>query len=663
MTMDDFEQLRARMVAEHIETRGVTSEPVLRAMRSVPREAFIDSALAEFAYDDKPLPIGAGQTISQPYIVALMLDSAEMEPGARVLEIGAGSGYATAVISRIAGEVFAVERHAGLAEGAQKKLATLGYDNASVRHADGTLGWPEHAPYAAIIVSAGGPSAPPALLDQLAIGGRLVMPIGDTPRAQRLLRITRRAEDRYDEDDLGPVLFVPLIGAAGWGKDAEARSNPRSLGAGALTRLIRDSVEPIDDIESTPLSALLERIGGARVVLLGEATHGTAEFYRMRARVTRELILRQGFRAVAVEADWPDAAVVDRYVRHLPAGERSSAPFTRFPTWMWQNQETLELVEWLREYNRDKPDPQTRVSFHGLDLYTLDASAAEVIRYLERVDPVAARAARERYGCLTPWEGDPAAYGRAALIGQYRDCEDGVVQTLQALLAKRLQYAASDGDEFLNAVQNARLVAGAERYYRVMYYGSRASWNLRDRHMFETLEALLDFRGGDSKIVVWAHNSHLGDARATEMAARGELNVGSLCRERFGDQVFAVGFGTNVGTVAAASAWDEPMEVMSLRPARPESYERLFHDAGVPACLLPLRHPRRDAARTELCEPRLERAVGVVYRPDTELQSHYFQAILPRQFDEYVWFDRTTAITPLPARPQAGMPDTFPFGL
>ena len=660
--MTNIEQLRARIVTDHIRARGVSNPHVLQAIGSVPREAFIDSALAEFAYADKPLPIAAEQTISQPYIVAHMLESAGIEPGDRILEVGAGSGYAAAVISRIASEVFAIERHALLARSAHEKLAALGYDNVSVLEGDGTLGWAEHAPYDAIIVSAGGPAAPPALLDQLAIGGRLVMPIGSTPRAQRLLRITRRAEDRYDEDDLGPVLFVPLIGASGWSDDV-ARAPRRSLGGSALTRLLRDSAEPLDDIESASLSPLLERIGNARVVLLGEATHGTSEFYRMRARITRELILRHGFRALAVEADWPDAAVLDRYVRHLRASERAWQPFGRFPTWMWRNRETLELVEWLREYNRDQTNPKAQVSFHGLDLYTLYTSAAAVVGYLERVDPVAARAAKERYGCLTPWEGDPAAYGRAALMGQYRGCEDDVVTTLQELLAKRLEYAANDGDEYLNAVQNARLVAGAERYYRVMYYGSVASWNLRDRHMFETLEGLLEFRGAGSKIVVWAHNSHLGDARATEMATRGEHNVGSLCRERFGDEVFAVGFGTNTGTVAAAAGWDQPMQVMNLRPARAESYEGVLHAADLTACLLPLRHPRRDAVRSELSEPRLERAIGVVYRPDTELQSHYFQAVLPRQFDEYIWFDRSSAVTALPTRAPAGVPDTYPFGL
>jgi protein-L-isoaspartate(D-aspartate) O-methyltransferase len=661
--MTDFAKLRAQMVRDQIQARGVTNAAVLNAMRSVPREAFVDAHLAEFAYDDTPLPIASEQTISQPYIVAEMIRAAAVAPGDRVLEIGAGSGYAAAVISRIATDVYAVERHAELARAARQRLAALGYDNVSVLEDDGTLGWPEHAPYDVIVVSAGGPSAPAALLDQLAIGGRLVIPVGATPRVQRLLRITRQAADRYDEDDLGAVQFVPLIGVGGWGEHADVRPRRRRLGTDALTRLIRESAEPIDDIESVSLSPLLDRLGDARVVLLGEATHGTSEFYRMRARITRELILRRGFRLLAVEADWPDAAVVDRYVRHLPASPRPWQAFSRFPTWMWRNQETRELVEWLREYNREQVDPSARVSFHGLDLYTLYTSAAEVIRYLDRVDPVAALAAKERYGCLSPWEGDPAAYGRAALMGQFRHCEEHVVAMLGGLLARRLQYAAADGDEFIDAVQNARLVADAERYYRVMYYGSVAAWNLRDLHMFETLESLLSFRGAGSKIIVWAHNSHLGDARATEMGSRGEHNVGSLCRNKFEDAVFAVGFGTNAGTVAAASAWEGPMQVISVTPALADSYEGKFHRAQVPACLVHLRHPRRETLRDELSSPRLERAIGVVYRPDTELESHYFQAVLPRQFDEYIWFDRSSAVTALPAGISTGVPDTYPFGL
>jgi protein-L-isoaspartate(D-aspartate) O-methyltransferase len=666
---------RQTMVERHLRARGITDAAVLAAMSAVPREAFLPPELAEFAYEDQPLPIAAGQTISQPYIVALMAAALRLKPGDRVLEIGAGSGYAAAVLAQIAATVYTVERHAELATAAQQRLRDLGYANVEVRCGDGTLGWAEHAPYQAIVVAAGGPSIPDALLEQLAVGGRLVIPVGPE-RLQELARVVRVAEDEYRREDLGPVRFVPLIGRQGWAEPAPAplhptvfpRRNPVPLRsarstsrAHTVSRLIAECVEPIERIEEVALGPLLDRIGDARVVLLGEATHGTSEFYRMRTRITQELILRRGFTAVAVEADWPDAAAADRFVRDLPARPRRWVPFQRFPTWMWRNRETQELLAWLREYNQRVGAVESRVSFSGLDLYSLYTSAYEVVRYLDRVDPATAAVARHRYGTLTPWQADPAAYGRAVITGRMRSCEDEVVTMLEDLLRRRLEYAAQDGDEFLDAAQNARVVAGAERYYRTMYYGATASWNMRDQHMFDTLENVLAHRGPDARIVVWEHNSHIGDAAATEMATRGEHNVGHLCRTRFGTDAFAIGFGTDHGLVAAAADWDEPMQRMRVRAAHADSYERLFHDAGVQAALLHLREPARDAIRDELMEPRLERAIGVVYRPDTELESHYFQAVLPAQFDEYVWFDATTAVDSLPPVGVEDVPESHPF--
>jgi protein-L-isoaspartate(D-aspartate) O-methyltransferase len=651
----DRSRERRAMVERQIRRRGVRDERVLGAMNQVPREMFVSADLAEFAYEDNPLPIEAGQTISQPYIVALMIDALRPAPGDRVLEIGAGSGYAAAVLSRAVAEVYAVERHDELAALAEQRLAQLGYHNVHIRHGDGSLGWPENAPYQGIAVAAGGPQIPRALLDQLAVGGRLVMPVGPA-RLQQLIRVTRTSETEYVREDLSDVRFVPLIGAQGW-SDPSGQSNGRRS---PVARLVAECAEPIDRIDDVSIGSLLERIGDARVVLLGESTHGTSEFYRMRARITRELILRRGFRMVAVEADWPDAAAIDRHVRGRPRA-RSWVPFSRFPTWMWRNQETHELVEWLRHYNEEVADPALQVSFHGLDLYSLHTSAAEVITCLERVDPGAAVVARERYGCLTPWQGDPAAYGRAALIERLASCEAPVVSMLAELFQRRLA-AESDGDALFDARQNARLVAGAERYYRIMYYGAVESWNLRDQHMFDTLTQILEHREPGAKIVVWEHNSHIGDASATEMGARGEHNLGQLCRRTFADDVCLIGFGTDHGTVAAASDWGGAMDVMAVRPSHGASYERIFHDSGVPAFLLHLREPSRDALREELAPARLERAIGVIYRPDTELISHYFQAVLPDQFDEYVWFDESRAIEPLGRARGRGLPDTYPFG-
>ena len=540
----EFSRLRKEMVERAIFARGVRSELVLDAMGRVPREAFLPAQLREFAYDDTALPIEEGQTISQPYIVAFMIEALALRGGEKVLEIGAGSGYAAAVLSEIATDVYTVERHGPLAEKAAATLANLGYNNVHVLHGDGTRGWPAHAPYDAIIVAAGGPTIPESLKDQLKIGGRLVIPVGADPQVQELVRVTRIAQDEFRREDLADVRFVPLLGAEGWASEetelARVRHAPPSgaIGEQKLVKRITDAAEPFGSIDTVNLGPLLERIGDARVVLLGEATHGTSEFYRMRERISRELIVKKGFRFIAIEGDWPDAARVDHYVRHLEYPPAEWTAFARFPTWMWRNNEVRDFVNWLRQHNAAIKH-EARVAFHGLDLYSLYVSIRAVLNYLDQVDPEAAKVARQRYGCLTPWQGDPATYGHAALTGSYRTCEPHVVHALTELLEKRVAYAEHDGERFFDAVQNARLVTNAERYYRIMYYGSRASWNLRDEHMFATLKNLLAFYGTDSKAIVWAHNSHVGDSAATEMALRGEHNIGHLCRQEFGSSAYS----------------------------------------------------------------------------------------------------------------------------
>ena len=505
---------------------------------------------------------------------------------------------------------------------------------------------------------------PSSLKSQLKIGGRLVIPVGTDHRAQELVRVTRIGQNEYHREDLADVRFVPLLGEEGWAPDeakpARVPAAGRIASEEVLVKSIADAVEPFNWIDSADLGPLLERVGDARVVLLGEATHGTSEFYRMRERISRELITKKGFRFVAIEGDWPDAARVDDYVRLLDYSSSDWTAFARFPTWMWRNNEVRDFVNWLHEHNT-ATDYASRVAFYGLDLYSLYVSIHSVLSYLDKVEPDAANVARQRYGCLSPWQGDPAAYGHAALIGAYHTCEGEVLRALRDLLEKRLAYAQRDGDRFFDAVQNARLVANAERYYRTMYYGSRASWNLRDEHMFATLKNLLAFHGENSKAIVWAHNSHVGNSAATEMASRGEHNIGHLCRQEFGDNAYVVGFGTNSGTVAAASDWDGPMAIKKVQPALPKSYEHLFHAAGQARFTLGLRN--RSDPTEGLSKPQLERAIGVIYRPETERASYYFQAVLPRQFDEYIWFDNSRAVTPFNTAELAGLPDTYPFGV
>ncbi len=667
--MTDLEkQHRERMVAEQIIARGVRDKRVLDAMSKVNRKAFVPENVRNLAYEDRPLPIAAGQTISQPYIVAYMIEALVLKGGEKVLEIGTGSGYAAAVLAEIAGEVYTIERIDQLAEKAASNLIGEGYENVHILHADGTIGWRDESPFDAILVSAGAPEIPLALKQQLAIGGRMIIPVGADPKVQELIRITRVDENVYDREDLADVRFVPLIGKEGWElEEAESEiTRPRVIQTlpranESLPSLISSNAEAFSTVEEASLDSLLKRIGKARLVLIGEASHGTSEFYRMRALITKRLIEEKNFNIIAAEADWPDAARIDHYVRHRNTPPSEWTAFARFPTWMWRNAEVREFIDWLHDYNKALPY-NDRTGFYGLDLYSLYNSARAVVDYLDEVDPDLAIVARSRYGCLSPWEADPAAYGHAALTGDYRDCEQNVVRMLAVLQKKQMEYANHDGERFLDASQNAQLVANAERYYRIMYYGSRASWNLRDSHMFDTLLNVMTFHGENAKAVVWAHNSHIGDASATEMSTRGEHNIGQLCREKFGEESYSIGFGTDHGTVAAASNWDAPMEVKQVRPSHPQSYERLFHLTNKPGLILPLRAEQKGELYTQLSKPRLERAIGVIYRPETELASHYFEAVLPRQFDEYIWIDQTKAITPISTAQLEGVPDTYPFG-
>ena len=432
---------------------------------------------------------------------------------------------------------------------------------------------------------------------------------------------------------------------------------------GDISGLIARAAEPLPDFDDAAFGQLFDRYAGARVVLLGEASHGTSEFYQARAAITRHLIEKHGFNIVAAEADWPDAATIDRFVRQRPESRRQEPPFQRFPTWMWRNTDVEAFLLWLRQHNARKPGDR-RAGFYGLDLYNLSGSMRAVIDYLEGVDPKMAKIARARYGCLTPWQDAPQRYGREALHSGYARCEEGVVAMLREMCEREISYATEDSESFLDATQNARLVRDAERYYRIMYHGSAESWNLRDRHMFETLCQILDAKGPQAKAVVWAHNSHIGDASKTDMGwRRDELNIGQLCRERFGHEAALIGFGTHDGTVACASDWDEEMEVKNVNPSRPDSYESLAHGAGVKRFLLDLRESQHAELREQLIEPRLERFIGVIYRPETERWSHYSECCLPEQFDAYVWFDRTHAVTPLPGRQVGGAEETYPFGL
>lgn len=423
---------------------------------------------------------------------------------------------------------------------------------------------------------------------------------------------------------------------------------------------------------------LLDLIGDARFVLIGEASHGTHEFYQQRAKITKRLIQEKGFTAVAVEADWPDAYRINRYVRGVDddaTAEEALRDFQQFPAWMWRNIDVVNFIAWLRQHNDAQPQDGTKVGFYGLDLYSMYGSIDEVLNYLDRIDPEAAQRARARYSCFEHFEEDTHSYGYAASFGLTESCQDEAVNQLIELQRRTAEYARGDGqvaeDEFFYAEQNARLVKNAEEYYRSMFQGRVSSWNVRDRHMAETLDYLaahLDQQVTPAKIVVWEHNSHLGDARATDMSKAGEWNVGQLVRERYGQDAVLIGFSTFTGTVIAASNWNEPPQLKQVRPALPESYELLFHHTNLPQFLLNLRQD--NPAVSGLRQPRLERAIGVIYRPETERSSHYFYASLPQQFDAVIHIDDTSGVEPLdrsllerlPKRDNE-VPDTFPSAM
>ena len=434
---------------------------------------------------------------------------------------------------------------------------------------------------------------------------------------------------------------------------------------------VRRAARPLDDLED--VDAIARAASEAHVVLLGEASHGTREFYALRAAITRQLIERYGFDGVALEADWPDMLRAHRWVQGgmQDANARQALEnFRRFPQWMWRNREFLRLVQWLRSYNDLQPTHK-RAGLYGLDLYSLHGSVQSVLAYLEAHEPDQVEAARRRYGCFDHFIEDPQRYGQAAHFGLSEGCQREVLQQLQAMMARsvpRIEEGAQREDELFHAQLNALVVRNAERYYRIMFEGSTASWNQRDRHMGQVLQRLREHltrtRGHPARLVVWAHNSHLGDARATEVSGYGQLNLGQLVREASGPgESFILGFSTDHGSVAAASDWDEPVQFKRVTPARHDSWEGLLHDTGLDLFLLPL---GGDELQRLLAPPRLERAIGVIYRPETERASHYFEASLSQQFDAVLHVDRSHALHPLDgaAPPQAlEEPETFPSGL
>ncbi|HET9660196.1 MAG TPA: erythromycin esterase family protein [Thermomicrobiales bacterium] len=479
-------------------------------------------------------------------------------------------------------------------------------------------------------------------------------------------------------DDFGPTSDQEVCDLLRTAQETEAK-HPAAADPPAESRVAHRMLERFSPIarHANDYDALVARARDARIVLIGEASHGTHEFYQERAYITRRLITELGFDAVAVEADWPDAYRVNRYVRGQGTdsdAESALGAFHRFPRWMWRNEVVRGFVDWLREWNDARPAKEVRTGFYGLDLYSLSASIESVIGYLDKVDPEGAARARARYACFDHFGDDPQVYGYQTAHGIAEPCENEAVGQLVEMQRRASELANRDGrvarDEFFFAEQNARLARNAEAYYRSMFRGRISSWNLRDLHMAETLDALIPHLRSENgpnggRIVVWAHNSHLGDARATEMGAQGELNLGQLARQRYGDEVLSIGFSTYTGTVTAAHDWDQPAQRRIVRPGLPGSWEALLHETGEGDFLFDI--PKSGVLADELRQPRLQRAIGVIYRPETERFSHYFEVRLPDQFDALIHLDLTTALRPLDLdsgwETAEELPETFPFAV
>ena len=442
-----------------------------------------------------------------------------------------------------------------------------------------------------------------------------------------------------------------------------------AAGIDSATRTARGVAEIAHPLASAPdLDPLLELVGDAHFVLLGEASHGTSEFYTWRTEISRRLIREKGFSFIAVEGDWPDCYRVNRYVKGYPDSGRSADEvlhaFERWPTWMWANLEVVALCRWLRAHNDAQPRDR-RVGFYGLDVYSLWESMHEVVAYLERVDPAAARDARLAYRCFEPYGESAEDYARATALVP-TSCENEAVATLRLLRERAVEHREDGPESFFNAEQNALVARNAERYYRTMVRGGPASWNVRDTHMVETLDRLMEFNGPLAKAIVWEHNTHVGDARFTDMARAGMVNVGQLVRQAHGSEdVVIVGFGTHRGTVIAAAEWGAAMEVMHVPDARSESYEAVLHHTGIPDFLLPFAGRAAHPVVDELREPRGHRAIGVVYHPELEHYGNYVPTVLPDRYDAFIYLDETRAVAPLhmPVRVDRDLPETYPSGV
>ena len=639
-------------IKEVLEDKGITSTLLLKAFEDIPEAFLLSETLHPYFYEDVRIEQALERTEPRVIVIARMLEQLKVRKEEKILITGVDSIYILVVLSKIYKEVYTVEANETYAKWALDVLKTIDIANVHIKVGESGTGWEEKAPFNAILIATDLQTIPNIIKEQLKIGAKLLAPIGPD-WAHVVFQIVKRvAKDEYISRALRDSYFIP---------------NPKTLpdiGAETYPEIeiideIGISSRPFKTLKKFPMEGLLNRIGDARVVLLGEASHGTSEFYLTRQEITKALIEKKGFNFVAAEADWSDAEQINNYVKNQYKAQ-DWLPFTRFPQWIWKNKEVLDFIEWLKKHNTKH---NNTIGFYGLDLYGLENSIDLVIKYLQDIDKDLAELAKSRYACITPYMSQPSLYAKLIKNNKLVSCEKDILNMLFDLLKNKNKLNHSQA--FFYTYQNATVVVDAERYYKAMYYGSSESWNLRDFHMFYTLKSLMSYFGEKSKAVVWAHNTHIGNSLATEMYARGEINIGHLCKEHFNDKSYHIGFGTHTGTVAAAKNWGEKMEAIPVKESLENSYENLCHKTNVTNFTLPLRkdHSHKNL-RELLSSPRVQRAIGVVYRPETESMNHYYKTVLPSQFDEYIWFNKTKAITPLASKTVTSkLMDLHPFGL
>lgn len=639
-------------IIAQLKSKGIKSPLLLKAFQDIPAAFFLSKEQHPYNYEEINNEDKSQKIEPRVIVVAKMLEQLKIEGGEKMLAIGIDSVYILVILSKIYKEVFVVNANEVYVKWVLEVLKNENITNVFITSRNEKLGWKEKASFDAILIVSEFEKVPHNLKEQLKVGGKLLAPVGPDWAHIVFEIIQRVSKAEYKEEKSRDNFFIP-------NPKIMPEIGKKNFPEKEIVDEIRAKSVSFNTIKEYPIDAFLDRIGDSQVVLLGEASHGTSEFYLTRQEITKALIEKKGFNFVCAEADWSDAEQINNYVRN-DFKQQNWMPFARFPQWMWKNNEVLSFVEWLKEYNRLH---QNKTGFYGLDLYGLQNSIELIINYLENVDTDLANLAKTRYACITPFMSNPAIYGKMVVSKQLESCEKEILKMLVDLLKNKNKLDHSP--EYFYAYQNANVVVDAERYYKAMYYGSAESWNLRDFHMFHTLNSLLSYFGTDSKAIVWAHNSHIGNALATEMYARGEINIGHLCKEHFGDKSYHIGFGTHTGTVAAAHNWGDKMEVMQVNISLANSYEKLCHQSQIANFTLPLREKDSGKKLRELLStPKLERAIGVIYRPETERMSHYFHAVLPSQFDEYVWFNTSKAVTPINTKSvQPKLLERHPFGL